>query len=490
MTKILSANKTLSLIFVGFIAICAGVLGCARPLHDNNLYSGGGMPDSRAYGISTDPAGNIYVTGHTDGDLDGMTNTGYTDLFIIKYNPNGDKQWTRLLGSIDGDYAYGITSDVSGNVYAAGMTYGGIDGNPIPLNYTTDAFVVKYDSNGAKQWTKQFGTDDNDGVNNIKSDSGGNIYAVGYTQGNFDGITAAGGADIFMVKYDSGGVKQWSRQWGTNKDDWAYNLTIDSGGNIYTVGETYGWLDGMTYTGKGDAFITKFDSAGAKQWTRILGTGERDLVSGAVTDAAGDIYLAGVTCGSMGGITNAGGADIFVVKYNSNGDQQWFKQLGTTGNDNANSITTDINGDIYIAGKTAGSLNGVTNTGNTDLFIVKYNPAGIIQWTKLYGTSKYESATEITGDTGGNIVLSGYITERSDDYYYYNNVKTSDLILTMKYDSAGVNLWMRQCAATRSAVNIYYSNYGYGAGVYFVTGSSGDKPNKDKDRGYPGPLQK
>ncbi len=109
-----------------------------------------------ANGVATDSSGNVYVTGGTKGGLDENTSAGNTDLFVIKYNSSGTHQWTKQLGTSSTDTANGVTTDSSGNVYVAGGTYGGLDGNTSAG--VNDLFIVKYNSSGTKQWTNQLGS--------------------------------------------------------------------------------------------------------------------------------------------------------------------------------------------------------------------------------------------------------------------------------------------------------------------------------------------
>ena len=104
-----------------------------------------------ANGVVTDSSGNVYVTGGTKGGLDGNTSAGNTDLFMLKYNSSGTKQWTKQLGSSGRDSANAIAIDSSGNLYVTGMTFGGLDWNT--NSGANDLFVVKYNSSGTKQWT-------------------------------------------------------------------------------------------------------------------------------------------------------------------------------------------------------------------------------------------------------------------------------------------------------------------------------------------------
>ena len=102
-----------------------------------------------------DSSGNVYAAGYTSGGLDGNTNAGSNDLFVVKYNSSGTKQWTKELGSSSNDYASGVAVDSSGNVYSAGYTSGGLDGHTnsghAPGSGGYDIFLVKYNSSGLKQ---------------------------------------------------------------------------------------------------------------------------------------------------------------------------------------------------------------------------------------------------------------------------------------------------------------------------------------------------
>jgi len=159
-----------------------------------------------ANGVVTDSSGNVYVTGGTKGGLDGNTSAGNTDLFVLKYNSSGTKQWTKQLGSWQNDLANGVATDSSGNFYVTGFTYKYLDGNTSAGK--ADLFVVKYNSSGTKQWTKQLGTSSRDSARGVATDSSGNVYVSGDTYGGLDGNTSAGGADLFVVKYNSSGTKQ------------------------------------------------------------------------------------------------------------------------------------------------------------------------------------------------------------------------------------------------------------------------------------------
>ena len=182
--------------------------------------------------------------------------------------------WTKQLGSSSNDDAFGVATDSSGNVYVTGATTGGLDGNTSA--YGNDLFVVKYNSSGTKQWTKQLGTSSHDTATGVDTDLSGNVYVTGDTTGGLDGNTSAGSNDLFVVKYNSSGTKQWTKQLGTSSHDYAHGVATDSSGNVYVTGSTYRNLDGNTSAGNADLFVVKYNASGSKQWTRQLGSSSRD----------------------------------------------------------------------------------------------------------------------------------------------------------------------------------------------------------------------
>ena len=115
--------------------------------------------------------------------------------------------------------------------------------------------------------------------------------------------------------------------------DYANGVVTDSSGNVYVGGGTKGILNGISNSGRTDAFVIKFNSSGAKQWTKKLGTAQNDLANGVATDSSGNFYVTGFTYQHLDGNTSAGNADLFVVKYNSSGTKQWTKQLGSSSRD-------------------------------------------------------------------------------------------------------------------------------------------------------------
>ena len=154
-----------------------------------------------------DSSNNIFVTGRTAGGLDGNTSSGGTDLFLVKYNSSGTKQWTKQLGNSTADIGMGVTVDSSDNIYVTGIASGGLDRNTGSVG--EDIILVKYKSSGTKQWTKQLGSSSSNFAWDVTVDSSDNIYVTGFTNGSFEeNFNQESYYDIFLAKYNSDGVKQ------------------------------------------------------------------------------------------------------------------------------------------------------------------------------------------------------------------------------------------------------------------------------------------
>jgi len=277
------------------------------------------------------------------------------------------------MGTSEFDYGFGLTVDSSDNIYVTGRSEGELDGNTHSGN--ADIILIKYNSSGVKQWTKQLGTSSDDYAEGVTLDSSDNIYLTGYTWGDLDGNTSSGERDLFLIKYNSSGTKQWTKQTGTSSSDMGWEVTTDSSNNIYITGSTTGGLSGSN-SGNQDLFLMKYNSSGTKQWTQQLGSSDHDLGYGVSTDSSDNIYVTGWTSGRLDDNTNITGNDIILLKYNSSGTKQWSKQLGSSEGDVSEDVIVDSSDNIYITGDTSGNLDGNTSEGGSDIFILKFKANG------------------------------------------------------------------------------------------------------------------
>ena len=383
-------------------------------LGTQQIFDGNSGQPNPARDVATDSSGNIYVAGYTNGTMDGVTSASGNDLYVLKYDSTGTKEWSKQLGSSSRDEAYGIVVDTLGNVFIGGHTSGGLDGNTNSRN--SDVFLVKYDLNGLKQWTKQFGSGSSYGerVSGIAIDLFDNVFLVGDTfafsdESGLDNRTHPGGGySAFVVCYDSTGKRRWTNLLGTNNWDKAYGVATSSSGNVFITGYTSGELDGNLSLGSKDVFLAKYSNNGAKLWSKQIGTSSNDEGKAVTADSSENVYVVGFTEGGFEGYTIAGDQkDIFIAKFNSNGSNLWIKQFGTSSHDHANDVATDSLGNIYLVGSSEGNFDGYFNSGRTDLIVIKYDSAGTMKWLRQFGTSGYDRAYGVDIDTKNNVYVVG-----------------------------------------------------------------------------------
>lgn len=388
---------------------------------------------------ATDANGNVYVAGVTSGGLDGNSLTGIKDFFLTKYNAAGTKLYTKQMGATGANTtAYATATDASGNVYVTGQTYGGLGGNT--LTGISDFFLTKFDAAGTKLYTKQMGVAGaNTGASYVATDASGNVYVAGFTGGGLDGntLTLAGFRDIFLTKYDATGNKLYTKQMDGMGQTGAVG-GIDANGNVYYTGYTGIGLDGNTQTGTMDFFLIKYNASGIKLYTRQMGAvGKFVRGYSTATDANGNVYVTGYTSGGLDGNILMGTNDFFLAKYDAGGTKLYTRQLGVAGKSTSPScVAVDTNANVYVTGNTTGGLDGNTLTGTNDLFLTKYDATGTKLFTKQLGvTAKSTYPWANATDTNGNVFVTGTTNGGLDG----NTLTGINDFFLVKYNSSGIN---------------------------------------------------
>jgi hypothetical protein len=354
--------------------------------------------DSAQAGVAAGGEGSVYISGGTDGSLGGP-NAGAQDAFLAKYDAAGGLVWTRQLGTNKADSSRDLAIDRQGNLFISGNTSGSLGS---PLTGTNDAFVAKYDDTGTFLWARQLGVKDKStSSSGVSTDGLGNVYISGTTLGILDasGTDALGGNDAFVAKYSSDGSHLWTRQIGSTGNEFGTMVSADGLGNVYLAGRTNGSLGGLNEPGDFDAWLAKYTADGNRQWIRQLGTTELDNAFGVAADGLGNVYFTGSTQGELSG-PNAGESDAYLAKYDAAGNLLWVRQLGSSFRDTGQDVSVDALGNAYIVGSTGESE-------GADAYAAKYDAAGNLLWTHQFGTIASDSGTGISADGQGNVHILG-----------------------------------------------------------------------------------
>lgn len=246
------------------------------------------------------------------------------------------------------------------------------------------------DNDDPVQWLKQLGTSNYDKANDLALDSNENLYITGRTAGDLASPNS-GSYDAFLAKYNPDGTEQWRSQLGGSGYDSGNSVAVDGANNVYISGLTDSFNGGDR-----DGFIAKYGSDGTLQWQKVLGSSSNgssagyDDINAMTVDDLGNVYMTGYTYSDLAGI-NQGEADAFVSKFNPNGELLWTSQLGTKNWDEANSITVDGNGNVYISGNTEGKDVGGSNQEFSEVFLAKYDKDGNSIWKQTETSDSWEA---------------------------------------------------------------------------------------------------
>lgn len=369
---------------------------------------------------------DVYITGNISGTVNfntpnamgtnEITSVGGADIFVAKYDDAGTFQWAKRAGGINSDYGSGIVAS-DGSIYMTGYIGGTANfntpsatgSNEIISAGADDIFIAKYNEAGVFQWAKRAGGVGSDIGYNIAV-SGTSIYITGsFSQTtNFNmpsafgsnEIVSAGESDMFVAKYDASGTFQWAKRAGGTSGDTGFAIAV-SGTSVYATGNISSTANFNTPSdmgsntlvsvGSGDIFLAKYDDNGTLQWIKRGGANGVDNGNGiVVTDKF--IFISGGFNGtanfntpSAGGIneaTSAGQDDIFLLKYDLNGNYKSSKRAGGTTGDRALAISA-FGSSVYTTGYISGTVNFNTPSasgsnelstgGSFQVFLAKYD---------------------------------------------------------------------------------------------------------------------
>lgn len=351
-----------------------------------------GNDEVRSFAI--DAAGNRYLTGFTTGDLAGK-NSGQQDAWVAKYDRQGTLLWMRQFGTAFEDQSRDIAIDAAGNVYLTGWTKGSLAASN-PRN-SSQIWAAKYDGNGNQLWMRQF----NQSIESydVALDQAGNVYLSIASQPSGSSLVKldtngtliwnlpnqqwhtgsivdqtgiyASGIISPLSKYDNQGNLLWSLP-GRPGDLATHDVTLDKAGNVYVVGRTGIWRSGASTD---DVWLAKYDSNGNQLWMRQLASDAQDFAEVVIVDRLGNVFVGGYTAGLLGK-QKFGQLDAYIAKYDANGQILWVDQFGTDQNDGVSGLQIDETGKIYVSGWTDGVL-GKQSAGSRDAWLRIINSNGV-----------------------------------------------------------------------------------------------------------------
>lgn len=380
-----------------------------------------------------------YFTNSTNFNSINITGYGFSDIFIAKYNSVGVVQWVKKAGGTGPDRGYSIKTDADGYVYVTGYYTGTVTFDAMTISAQSgsqDVFIAKYDTNGNLIWVSSVGGSLGDTGYGITVDNNYHVIVTGQYKG-----TAQFGAntlismidpnvnlpayDIFVVKLDSTGSVMWVQNGAAKYDDRGMDLEVDAANNIFVVGQ---FSDTITFDNTYNnyvmnaGFLVKIDENGNELWMKRM-SGVQTLLYGVDVDQQDNVFITGDfkgTLGIQGTPTTYVNANydnkILVAKFDNDGNVIWAEADASDNEVTAKSIDLDNNGDAYVVGLFKCRFNEYSDlygtgifysVGYRDVFMTKYTTNGQRQWVRHFGGPKDDYCSGIAVITQDNPIIAG-----------------------------------------------------------------------------------
>ena len=424
----------------------------------------GGYFESR----SIDLGNGVSLTNKSDGSAkdDGM---------VIKYSSNGEAEWAEGIGGADSDYINSVVECRNGGYIVGGRFKSSSislkNGISLINKGSDDGMVIKLEKTELPNPTvikaQGIGETDEDKITSVAECSDGGYIAGGYFKSssidleNGISLTNKGSEDGIVIKYSSNGEVEWAQGIGEKDEDKITSVAECSDGGYIVGGYFYSSIDlgneiSLTNKGSEDGMVIKYSSNGKVEWAQGIGGTSWDYINSVAgcSDGGyivvGDFASSNIDLGNEISLTNKGEYDGMVIKYSQDGEVEWAQGIGGANWDYINSVV-ECNDGGYIVGGNFNSTsidlgNGVnlTNKGDYDGMVIKYDAEGEVEWAKGIGGISSDSINSVAVTRDGGYIVGGIFTNSID---LGNGIslasKSSEDGMLIKYSSKGEVEWAK-----------------------------------------------
>ena len=439
------------------------------------------IPTGAEYGnditnVRVSPSGNVYLYGGFAGvsaTFGGTVLTNneptYLDIYLAQFDASGNAQWAEPIAStFFNDWPASLDVDDSGNAWISGKVSLAAPGQIGSFPVNTGTFIAEFDGAGTALMAQNFVNARS--VRHAVGSNGDHFLWGDFTSAEFDPgsgtnvfASLSDGQEGYLARYHADLGFHWMRRLGlhSSASDAATSLAVDPAGNVYSTGyftATAIFCDDTLRSplGATHLWLSKRDASGNCVWTTPIacseptGLNQRSTSAALVRDPNGDLLLTGRFFGTMDfgtvQLTSAGGADIFLARFDGNGNCLWAIREGGSGADGAASLARATNGDLLLTGSFSGSATiagtAFTSQGNADGFLARYDANGSALWCKAYSGTAWDNGNGVSLDIAGNVYITGrYTGSASFDGLTVSGTGDADLFVA-KYDPAGNLTWL------------------------------------------------
>ena len=353
----------------------------------------GGTDEDLGYSVQQTTDGGYIITGSTCS-----FGNGDWDVYLIKTDSSGNELWYKTFGGTGREKGYSVQQTTDGGYIITGSTNPTIFGEE-------DIYLIKTDGSGNELWNKTFGgASEEIGYSVQQTNDGGYIVTgVTYYVGN--------GYDIYLIKTDDSGNELWNKTFGGTQDDESYSVQQTTDGGYIVCGRTKSFGNGYS-----EIYLIKTDVNGDSLWTKVLGgvISERGYSVQQTND--GGYIIVGYSNSYGNGLLH----DCYLLKVDGNGDQQWDQVFTQSHESSGNSVQQTTDGGYIICGMKRSNTNGVP-----DVFLIKTDGNGIEQWNKTFGGNDGDEGRSVQQTNDGGYIIVGW-TESFGNGYDVFLIKTDD----------------------------------------------------------------
>ena len=337
----------------------------------------GGPGGDEAWSALQTADGGYVVAGVTES-----YGAGGRDVYLIKAGADGSEQWSKTFGESGVDWGYSVQQTADGGYVVTGKSdpAGGGGG---------DVYLIKTDGGGDEQWSSSFGGPGWDGAYAVRQTSDGGYVVAGKTESY-----GSGDADAYLIKTDEEGKERWSKFFGGPDADWASSVIQAADGGYVLAGVTRSFGEGVR-----NVYLVKTDQKGDEEWSRTFGDQQTTVVWW--------VWSAQQTSDGGYVIAFVAGGDAYLLKTDGQGREQWRRSFGGEMADGAWSVQQTSDGGYVVAGDTESY-----GAGGTDVYLVKTDSEGVEQWSSTFGGPRDEFAWSIRQTADGGYVVAG----KTDSY--------------------------------------------------------------------------
>ncbi len=373
------------------------IIAIPQSLHARWAMLYGGSENDWANSVQQTSDGGYIVAGYTES-----FGKGLWDIWVLKLSFAGDIEWQRTYGGLQNEEAYSIQETDDGGYIVAGYTDSFGLGNK-------DIWVLKLKTEGDIEWQRTIGGSGNEWASSIQQTSDGG-YIIGGTSDSF----GSGEVGFLVIKLTAQGSDVWQEYYTPFVNGYLRSIQETSDGGYITAGQIYPSLNNSI-----DLLILKLDSIGGIKWKRFYGGSQDDWANAIQETGDGGYFVAGYT-ESFG----AGNLDFWVLKLTSDGDIDWERAYGGSGDDWANSAQQTSDGGFIVAGSSDSF-----GAGLSDFWLLKLSSLGNIDWEMAYGDVGEEAAFSIQQTEGD----PGYVVAGTTNSYSPGDLD----ILVLKLNPGG-----------------------------------------------------